>query len=133
MASCEVLLELIIAVAAFEPFEQVLAVDVLNNWPLKHTGEALENSAARPIILVHVDNSVGLGDIVALNASRVLTCLLVRHHIHAANTTHWHLVVSRRGSPGDLIEIGLLLRHLVEVADQVGHLGSLRRLLLRLI
>ena len=36
LASHEILSQLVIATAAFKSFQQVLAIDVLNYWPLDH-------------------------------------------------------------------------------------------------
>lgn len=68
-----VLPKLIVAAASFEPLEKVLAVYVLNDRPLYHTGETLEYSAAcASRCFVDVDYCVRLTYIVTFNAS----CLL---------------------------------------------------------
>ena len=67
LASHEVLSQLVVTIATFKSFQQVLAIDVLDNRPLLHYHhgviEALENTIATRIILVHVDNGFRLLEI----------------------------------------------------------------------
>ena len=101
--------------STLEPFEQILAVDVLDDGSLEDAGETLENSTALATspILIDVDYGIGLGVSVTLNTCGVFTVLLDHHH------ASYCILCGTRWSPGDLIEISLLLRHLVKISDQI--------------
>jgi len=70
-----VLLELVLAAAPFEAFQEVLAIDVLDNRPLHHAGQALENATGRSalVFIVNVDDGLGLGQVVTLDACSLLS------------------------------------------------------------
>ena len=69
-----VLPQLVVTVAAFEPLEEILAVDVLDDWSRHHACKTLKYSTARAArSFVDFDHGVGLTNVVALNASRLLS------------------------------------------------------------
>ena len=77
LSTGEVLLELVVAAAGFEPLEEILTVCVVDDGPLVHAGQALEDATAgAAVLLINVDNSVALRNVVAFNAGCVLGSLL---------------------------------------------------------
>ena len=101
----------------------MLAVDVLYDRSLEDAGETLENSTTLPTTSIFIDvyNRVGLGVSMTLNACRVFAVLLTRDH----HSSHCGVTRSSPGMRWNLIEIGLLLRHLVKISDQVRNFRSL--------
>ena len=65
LACHKVLLQLVIAAAAFEPLEQVLTIDILNDRTL-HAIETLEDAIAR-VILISLNHSLGLPQVAAFD------------------------------------------------------------------
>lgn len=97
----EVLLQEIVAVAAFETLEQVLAVNVLDERSLADVGETLEDSAAVPIVPVDIHDSLLLT--FAFNAGDLLYRGLFARDVRR----------SCCALAFDLVEVTLLLRHIV--------------------
>lgn len=74
----KVLTECIVTVSTFQALEQILAVHVLNDWPLDDAGQTLENATAccTASVFVDVNHWFTLADIAALDASSLLSTRL---------------------------------------------------------
>jgi len=132
LSTGKVLTQGIVTVSAFKPFEQILAIHVLDDWPLDDAGQTLENATAcTASIFVDVDHCVTLADVAALDASSLLSTRLFAWNVTSclakiiSSCAIVCLCRLRAALACNLIEIGLLLRHHVQVADQVRNFSSL--------
>ena len=116
LAASERLSQLVITAAVFKALQQVLAIDVLDYWALHDARQALEDAAAAAIF-VDINDSVGLTNVVTLDAGCLLrTLLLAAGDVGRGASCGGR---SRSMLAGDLVEVSLLLRHHVKIADQV--------------
>ena len=124
MARHILLPELVITAASLKPFQQVLAVDILDDRSLHHAGETLENpTACTTLSFVDVDNGLSLAHIVAFNSSSLLGTRLLARHIASSLCA---ILCRRIGMlRSNLIEISLMQRLHVKTIDQVRNFGSL--------
>ena len=82
LSTGEVLLQLIVAAATFEPFKQVLAVCVLNYGSLMvYASHTLEDATAGTAIFIHIDYRVSLCNMITLNTCCVFTSLFAGNHV----------------------------------------------------
>ena len=91
-------------------------MDVLDYRALHDARQALEDTAAAAIF-VDINDSVSLADVVALNSG----CLLRTLMLAAGDVGRGASCCGRSRSmlAGNLVEVSLLLRHHVKIADQV--------------
>ena len=82
MPRYEILTQLVLTAALLQAFQQILAIHILNNWPLHHAGQALENTTTASLsgLAVHIHHWVLRANIIALDPRSLLkTWLLARH------------------------------------------------------
>jgi hypothetical protein len=110
LASDEALSELIITITILKTSQQVLAVYVLNNWPLVDACQTLEDATTSPVVIyVDVHNSFRVA--FPFDPSCLLSARLLARDVRPSGY--------RGMLTCNLIEVSLLLRHQVEVSDQV--------------
>ena len=116
LAAGERLSQLVITAAVLEALQQVLAIDVLDYWALHDARQALEDTAAAAIF-VDINDSVSLADVVALNTGCLLRTLVLAARDVGRGASRGGR--SRSMLTSDLVEVGLLLRHHVKIANKV--------------
>ena len=117
----EILPQLVIAATTFKSFKQILAIHILNDGSLANVGETLKDATrADTPIFIDIYNGIALAYVASLDPCSLFSTWLFAWNIgliHRFNLDTTVIVNLVWFFAHDMVEIGLLLRYHVQIAD----------------